>query len=66
MANVTRTERALESTSNGSKGGTPINEWMLKNLTKHSIDVEQPDRGGYRPVPFWDYNHDHLKELDEE
>ena len=44
---------------NGQEGGqgdpggqTPINEWMLKNLTKHAVDVALPNRGGLSTDPI--------------
>ena len=58
---------------NGQEGGQgdpggqmPINEWMLKNLTKHAVDVALPNRGGYRPIPFWDYATDAGLQFEEE
>ncbi|MCY4575692.1 MAG: hypothetical protein OXC55_03685 [Chloroflexi bacterium] len=36
----------------------PINEWLLKHFTRHDVELELPDRGDYRPVPFYDYDRD--------
>ena len=44
----------------------PINEWLLKRFTRHEVDLELPDSGQYRPVPFYDYARDAFQGADDE